>query len=643
MTSKVPIYGNYHGYYSKRPPAISDARLHHLPPDIFINARVLDVGCNEGWITCEIAQNWGAKKVVGVDIDESLIEGAWRRRRALWSSQGPSSPSSTSTSTPQELEAPSSELGVRRKRSRSKVDSDDDDGPSPAPRRSHNSNSNYFPASCEHEFGSLPIPPANPSDPSRGKNVFPHNVTFVKADWVDEDIVEDRIEDGWDVVVAFSISKWIHLNKGDTGLLAFFHKVFRVLHAGGTFILEPQPWDSYAKAKRMDGRLKENARNLSLRPNLQKEGEGGEKDGDEEEEKLKSFEEVLVNEVGFKKLKRIEGSQDLSIFQYNYESRDYTYETKERGAQENSKTAGHDHMLPRCNNLDLGNNLGANGCCCDLTQCLHILNRDKFDPHVQIHFLQEPTLTKSKPTEKQGAKIAMKYIYEFPDKVNGSRFFSITDSSISDYHTVAVAGRKTRVLKVIEVEKRGTSWREKEGTANRTERRSFCEKPGRKSDDHLQFFADPEAAGIIQAFKAELQDGKYKNLALLVKAELTGHPSKEVSRDARPADPLPASLTELMTATGDGIRIPSLQTFQVTNPSQDEVKKPEYRKFAPKKRCFHLFADECTPVDYLPTVDNAFSVLGQCVIALRLMFCAGWVHRDISAGNVMAVQDGNGC
>jgi hypothetical protein len=32
--------------------------------------------------------------------------------------------------------------------------------------------------------------------------MFPHNVTFVKADWVDEDIVEDKMEGGWDVVIA---------------------------------------------------------------------------------------------------------------------------------------------------------------------------------------------------------------------------------------------------------------------------------------------------------------------------------------------------------------------------------------------------------------------------------------------------------
>jgi hypothetical protein len=54
--SSVPIYGNYRDYYFKRPLA-SDARLSLLSvhsPMMFTEKRVLDVGCNEGWITCEI-------------------------------------------------------------------------------------------------------------------------------------------------------------------------------------------------------------------------------------------------------------------------------------------------------------------------------------------------------------------------------------------------------------------------------------------------------------------------------------------------------------------------------------------------------------------------------------------------------------
>jgi hypothetical protein len=42
------------------------------------------------------------------------------------------------------------------------------------------------------------------------------------------------------------------LNGGDEGLKKFFRRVHDVLEPGGAFVLEPQAWDTYAKAKRMD-------------------------------------------------------------------------------------------------------------------------------------------------------------------------------------------------------------------------------------------------------------------------------------------------------------------------------------------------------------------------------------------------------
>lgn len=45
-------------YYLKRP-AFRDARLSLLPKNVFESARVLDVGCNEGWVTCEIGMLYG--------------------------------------------------------------------------------------------------------------------------------------------------------------------------------------------------------------------------------------------------------------------------------------------------------------------------------------------------------------------------------------------------------------------------------------------------------------------------------------------------------------------------------------------------------------------------------------------------------
>ncbi|KAJ7253707.1 Bin3-domain-containing protein [Mycena haematopus] len=225
--STLPIHGNYHGYYAKRP-SVNDPRLELLPPSTFTGKRVLDVGCNEGWVSCEIAQSHGAVKVVGVDIDDTLVRAAWRRRRTVWSAQGP---------------PPEDEVGTSRKRKRVESVVGELD---------------YFPASCAHSYGPLPIPPSSPES-------FPHNVSFRTADWVLDTIPED--EGGYDVVLAFSITKWIHLNGGDAALNIFFARVAAVLQPGGQFVVEPQAWDTYRKAKRMDKRLKDTAQGLVLRPN----------------------------------------------------------------------------------------------------------------------------------------------------------------------------------------------------------------------------------------------------------------------------------------------------------------------------------------------------------------------------------------
>jgi 7SK snRNA methylphosphate capping enzyme len=54
-------------------------------------------------------------------------------------------------------------------------------------------------------FGPLPIPPADADttpvlDPGVSENEFPHNISFRRADWVNERIPED--EAGYDVIVA---------------------------------------------------------------------------------------------------------------------------------------------------------------------------------------------------------------------------------------------------------------------------------------------------------------------------------------------------------------------------------------------------------------------------------------------------------
>lgn len=55
----------------------------------------------------------------------------------------------------------------------------------------------------------------------------------------------DPPSSSFDCVLALSITKWIHVNWGDDGLLEFFRRLVMALRPGGLLILEPQPWRSY--------------------------------------------------------------------------------------------------------------------------------------------------------------------------------------------------------------------------------------------------------------------------------------------------------------------------------------------------------------------------------------------------------------
>lgn len=53
----------------------------------------------------------------------------------------------------------------------------------------------------------------------------------------------------YDCVLALSITKWVHVNWGDAGLMQFFHRLVNALRPGGLLVLEPQPWRSYKQIR----------------------------------------------------------------------------------------------------------------------------------------------------------------------------------------------------------------------------------------------------------------------------------------------------------------------------------------------------------------------------------------------------------
>uniref|UniRef100_A0A1I8HY77 RNA methyltransferase n=2 Tax=Macrostomum lignano TaxID=282301 RepID=A0A1I8HY77_9PLAT len=131
--------------------------------------------------------------------------------------------------------------------------------------------------------------------PDRGG--FPYNITFKAGNYVLENESDlARVEENkYDVIQAFSITKWIHLNWGDRGLKLFFKRAYRELRPDGKFIVEPQPYKSYQRTLLCPTHKQNYASNIELKP--------------------EQFKQYLEREVGFAHIVSVWEQQQCHGFQ----------------------------------------------------------------------------------------------------------------------------------------------------------------------------------------------------------------------------------------------------------------------------------------------------------------------------------------
>ncbi|KAF9691763.1 hypothetical protein EKO04_010268 [Ascochyta lentis] len=222
---------------------VRDARLHLLTtlvPDIFTAKTCLDIGCNAGNVSCQlgfliltraIAFDFHAASVTGVDIDPKLVAQAEKL------------------------------LALRSSRAR-------------PPTGKSQRTVDYYPVSAILTHG-YRIEPKNKglrtlSSVSTTSD-WPF-VQFVSADWVAS--ADRAISGPYDVILALSVIKWIHLEHLDEGVRTFFRKCATCLRSGGYLVIELQTWDSYEKAVRPNHspHFSENLKLLVYRPETSFDG-----------------------------------------------------------------------------------------------------------------------------------------------------------------------------------------------------------------------------------------------------------------------------------------------------------------------------------------------------------------------------------
>ncbi|KAI1567398.1 Bin3 family protein, partial [Pyrenophora tritici-repentis] len=189
---------------------VLDPRLKTLAaliPGIFTAKHCLDVGCNGGSVSTQLAFDFHAASVTGVDIDPQLV-GQAEKLFALRASRA---------RPPTTAQAPAHVV-------------------------------DYFPMSAVLSHGYRIEPESRVSRNASTASARWPRVNFYSADWAvptAQDVAED-----YHVILALSVIKWIHLEHADQGLIAFFAKCSASLKSGGHFIIELQGWDSYQKAVR---------------------------------------------------------------------------------------------------------------------------------------------------------------------------------------------------------------------------------------------------------------------------------------------------------------------------------------------------------------------------------------------------------
>ena len=96
---------------------------------------------------------------------------------------------------------------------------------------------------------------------------------------LENELLLDLETEKYDVILFLSISKWIHLNYGDNGLILTFKRIYKQLRKGGIFIIESQLWSTYKKRKNLNADILKNYKMIKLKPDM--------------------FKEYLLNTIGF--------------------------------------------------------------------------------------------------------------------------------------------------------------------------------------------------------------------------------------------------------------------------------------------------------------------------------------------------------
>ncbi|KAF4622297.1 hypothetical protein D9613_009201 [Agrocybe pediades] len=240
-----------------------------------------------------------------------------------------------------------------------------------------------------------------------------------------------------------------------------------------------------------------------------------------------------------------------------------------------------------------------------------------YDPTITVHEADEQT----------------QFTYKLPGcQTRGSfdRFYR-TVAIIDDFQSLSITGRSTRVWLV-------------------EERKSAEEDALPANDPAVRFVLKDVWLDSKAQTEKEIQDAIFEDMEEflgnnplpLEKAELSGMRAKHAHllRDDE-------FKRYFMTIVADykGYETPAYEVEATDSESEPETQTTSpassegWRGVDASKRQYRVvFQELCTEVGELGTLGEVMDVLEDILIPLELMHFAGWVHRDISCGNILAYK-----
>ncbi|KAF9539353.1 hypothetical protein CPC08DRAFT_716367 [Agrocybe pediades] len=259
-----------------------------------------------------------------------------------------------------------------------------------------------------------------------------------------------------------------------------------------------------------------------------------------------------------------------------------------------------------------------------------------YDPTVTAHELDGET----------------QYTYTIPKSPTqpSDRFFR-TVRTIDDYRTINITGRRTRVWLVEERKSAEENAPTVDGqTPVRYVLKDVWLEAASKTEKEIQdsifegikeFLGNsslpPEKAGLaeLQQKHAHLkEDDAFKRYFMTIVADYQGRETPFYDKY------LMQSASRIFTTPRPNSRFSAKSGRQNTSTPRDfDARTQEVaRKFATKRQYRVVFKEVCQDVGKLEKLGDVMDVLGETLIPLQLMHCAGYVHRDISSGNILAYK-----